>query len=91
MATINSNYNKLSAGYLFPEIGRRVRLFLSDNPGVKVMRLGIGNTTEPLTPTVIAGLKNGVERLAPDTTEGALKEMIENGITVLKELDLKKI
>ena len=64
MATINSNYEKLAAGYLFPEIGRRVRAYLDKNPGIKVMRLGIGNTTEPLTSTVIEGLKQGVERLA---------------------------
>ncbi len=64
MATINSNYDKLGAGYLFPEIGRRVRQFLADHPGVKVMKLGIGNTTEALTPTVVEGLKNGVDKLA---------------------------
>lgn len=64
MATINKNYDKLAAGYLFPEIGRRVRTFLGNNPGVKVHRLGIGNTTEPLTPTVIKGLHDAVDRLA---------------------------
>lgn len=64
MATINKNYNKLAAGYLFPEIGRRVRTFLEANPGAKVMKLGIGNTTEPLTPTVVQGLHDGVEKLA---------------------------
>ncbi|MBN1561547.1 LL-diaminopimelate aminotransferase, partial [candidate division KSB1 bacterium] len=64
MATINSNYNKLAAGYLFPEIGRRVRHFQADHPGVKVMKLGIGNTTEALTPTIVRGLLGGVERLA---------------------------
>ncbi len=64
MATINSNYSKLSAGYLFPEIARRTSAYLDANPGVKVMRLGIGNTTEPLPPSVIAGLHEAVERLA---------------------------
>ena len=64
MATINQNYSKLGAGYLFPEIGRRVRTFLSENPGLEVMKLGIGNTTEALTPTVIAGLQKGVNNLA---------------------------
>ena len=64
MATINSNYNKLGAGYLFPEIGRRVRYYIAENPAVKVMKLGIGNTTEPLTPTVVQGLKAGVDKLA---------------------------
>ena len=64
MAKINPNYSKLSAGYLFPEIGRRVRQYLAANPGVEVMRLGIGNTTEPLTPTIIEGLHEAVEKLA---------------------------
>ncbi|MBN1483025.1 LL-diaminopimelate aminotransferase [candidate division KSB1 bacterium] len=68
MATINSNYSKLGAGYLFPEIGRRVRKFLADNPGVQVMKLGIGNTTEPLTPTIIQGLHAGVDKLADVAT-----------------------
>lgn len=64
MATINSNYNKLSAGYLFPEIARRTGAYLEDHPNVNVMRLGIGNTTEPLPPSVIAGLHEAVEKLS---------------------------
>ncbi len=64
MAKINHNYRKLSAGYLFPEIGRRINLFQRDNPDKKVHRLGIGNTTEPLTPTVVEGLREGTDRLA---------------------------
>ncbi|HIJ65867.1 MAG TPA: LL-diaminopimelate aminotransferase [Candidatus Hydrogenedentes bacterium] len=63
MATINKNFDKLAAGYLFPEIGKRMRAFLAAHPGVEVMRLGIGNTTEPLTPAVIGGLHAGVEKL----------------------------
>ncbi len=68
MATINRNYLKLQAGYLFPEIGRRTRAFVDAHPGVRVMRLGIGNTTEPLTPTVVQGLRNGVDALADPAT-----------------------
>jgi len=64
VAKINHNYRKLSAGYLFPEIGRRINLFQRDNPDKKVHRLGIGNTTEPLTPTVVEGLREGTDRLA---------------------------
>ena len=64
MATINKNYDKLAAGYLFPEIGRRVKAFSQQHPGVEIMKLGIGNTTEPLTPHVVEGLKQGVEKLA---------------------------
>lgn len=71
MAKINTHYRKLKAGYLFPEIGRKIEAFQQDNPGVKVHRLGIGNTTEPLTPSIISGLREGVDRLAEvDTYTG---------------------
>jgi LL-diaminopimelate aminotransferase len=48
MATINDNYLKLKAGYLFPEISRRVNAFAEANPEAKIIRLGIGDVTEPL-------------------------------------------
>ncbi|PSB08202.1 LL-diaminopimelate aminotransferase, partial [filamentous cyanobacterium Phorm 46] len=48
MATINDNYLKLKAGYLFPEIGRRVKAFADANPQAPIIRLGIGDVTEPL-------------------------------------------
>lgn len=48
MARINDNYLKLKAGYLFPEIARRVNLFAENNPDAKIIRLGIGDVTEPL-------------------------------------------
>ncbi|MBN2103299.1 LL-diaminopimelate aminotransferase [bacterium] len=64
MARLNANYYKLAAGYLFPEITRRTKAFLETNPEIKLMKLGIGNTTEPLTATVIEGLHKGVNNLA---------------------------
>ncbi len=71
MARINANYNKLAAGYLFPEIARRTAEFTDANPGVEVMRLGIGDTTEPLTSNVVDGLHAAVDRLSdPDTYTG---------------------
>ncbi len=71
MAHINAHYNKLAAGYLFPEIARRTENFLKNHPGTRVLKLGIGNTTEPLTPAVIRGLKIGVDKLAsPETYTG---------------------
>lgn len=64
MAKVNAHYSKLQAGYLFPEIAKRTNAFSADNPDAKIMRLGIGNTTEALTPAIIAGLHKGVDRLA---------------------------
>ncbi len=68
MAKVNKNYRKLSAGYLFPEIGRRVGKFQQENPKTVIHRLGIGNTTEPLTSAVITGLHASVDRLAAKET-----------------------
>jgi len=48
MASINDNYLKLKAGYLFPEIARRVNSFAETNPEADIIRLGIGDVTEPL-------------------------------------------
>ncbi len=68
MASINGNYRRLAAGDLFPEIGRRTREFQAAHPEAKLHRLGIGNTTEPLTPAVIAGLRRGVDKLSDRST-----------------------
>jgi LL-diaminopimelate aminotransferase len=48
MVTINENYLKLKAGYLFPEIARRVSTFAEANPQADLIKLGIGDVTEPL-------------------------------------------
>ncbi|MHC4571766.1 MAG: LL-diaminopimelate aminotransferase, partial [Planctomycetota bacterium] len=48
MTTINENFLKLQAGYLFPEVGRRVREYRAKNPTAKVISLGIGDVTQPL-------------------------------------------
>lgn len=48
MARINDNYLKLKAGYLFPEIARRVNAFADANPDASIIKLGIGDVTEPL-------------------------------------------
>lgn len=64
MAKVNPHYSKLQAGYLFPEIAKRTNVFSQANPDAKVMRLGIGNTTEALSPAIVAGLHEGVDKLA---------------------------
>lgn len=64
MALINENYLKLQAGYLFPEIGRRVREYAQANPDKKIIRMGIGDVTRPLTPTIVQAFHQGVEEMA---------------------------
>jgi LL-diaminopimelate aminotransferase len=71
MAKINENYFKLQASYLFPEIGRRVREYQSNNPKADIIRMGIGDVTQPLAPSVIKAFHEGVDEMArKDTFKG---------------------
>jgi LL-diaminopimelate aminotransferase len=65
MAYLNENYLKLQAGYLFPEIARRVREFLERNPDAakRLIRCGIGDVTEPLPRAAIEAMKAAAEEL----------------------------
>lgn len=68
MARINENYLKLQAGYLFPEIGRRVSEFIAANPDKKVIKMGIGDVTRPLVPIVVKAFHEGVDEMAKAET-----------------------
>ena len=70
MAYLNDNYLKLKAGYLFPEIGRRVKAFTDANPEAakRLIRCGIGDVTEPLPPAVIAAMHAAVDEMASRAT-----------------------
>ena len=61
MATINDNYLKLKAGYLFPEIARRVNAFAEANPQAQIIKLGIGDVTEPLPEACRTAMIQAVE------------------------------
>lgn len=64
MPQVNENYLKLKAGYLFPEIGRRVSKFAAEHPDAKIIRLGIGDVTEPLPPAVTEAMHKAVDEMA---------------------------
>jgi aspartate/methionine/tyrosine aminotransferase len=70
MALLNDNYLKLKAGYLFPEIGRRVKAFCDANPDAakRLIRCGIGDVTEPLPSAVIAAMHKAVDEMAARET-----------------------
>ncbi|MDJ0774772.1 MAG: LL-diaminopimelate aminotransferase [Mastigocoleus sp. MO_167.B18] len=71
MATINDNYLKLKAGYLFPEIARRVNTFAEGNPEAQIIKLGIGDVTEPLPEACCKATIKAVEEMgARDTFKG---------------------
>ncbi|MFA6890940.1 MAG: LL-diaminopimelate aminotransferase [Sphaerochaetaceae bacterium] len=83
MATINANFLKLSGGYLFPEIARRVKVWQGIHPGDEVLRLGIGNTTEALAPEVCEAMKRKVDLLSDRSTYTGYGD--EQGDTSLRE------
>ena len=64
MARINDHYQKLTAGYLFPEIARRVQAFSQENTEADLIKLGIGDVTRPLPPAVIEAFQDGVAEMA---------------------------
>ncbi|MGA7952852.1 MAG: LL-diaminopimelate aminotransferase [Gloeobacterales cyanobacterium] len=68
MATINDNYLKLKAGYLFPEIARRVNAFAEAHPDAKIIRLGIGDVTEPLPQACRDAMIKAVEDMGDRST-----------------------
>jgi LL-diaminopimelate aminotransferase len=73
MAYLNENYLKLQAGYLFPEVARRVREFCGANPEAakKLIRCGIGDVTEPLPRAAVEAMKRAVEELGhPESFRG---------------------
>ncbi|MEA5534345.1 LL-diaminopimelate aminotransferase [Crocosphaera sp. XPORK-15E] len=85
MATINDNYLKLKAGYLFPEIARRVNAFIEANPDAKIIKLGIGDVTEPLPEACRTAMIKAVEEMGdrnsfkgygPEQGYGWLREKI---------------
>ena len=71
MAFINDNFLKLPGSYLFSEIARRVEAFKASHPGVKLIRLGIGDVTRPLPPACIEAMHKAVDEMASaDTFHG---------------------
>jgi len=83
VAHINEHYQKLEAGYLFPEIGRRVRTFEAAHPQARLIRLGIGDVTGPLAPAVVEALRAAAAEMG--RTEGFRGYGPENGYDFLIE------
>ncbi len=83
MVQVNGNYLKLKAGYLFPEIARRVRAFSDANPCAAIIRLGIGDVTEPLPQACRAAMKKAVDEMG--TRDGFRGYGPEQGYQWLRE------
>ncbi len=68
MPLVNENFLKLQAGYLFPEIARRVKTHAEAHPEARLIKLGIGDVTEPLAPALAEAMKAAVDDMT--TREG---------------------
>ena len=68
MAQINDDYLKLPGSYLFADIAHKVNAFKENHPEMELIRLGIGDVTRPLPPSVIKALHKAVDEQA--TAEG---------------------
>jgi LL-diaminopimelate aminotransferase len=63
MIRVNDSYSRLSASYLFSEVAHRVGAFQREHPDRRIIRLGIGDVTLPLTPSVLAAFHEGVDEM----------------------------
>ena len=68
MFRVNEDYLKLPGSYLFSTIGKKVAAFSAENPDKKIIRLGIGDVTQPLCPAVIKALHSAVDEMADAST-----------------------
>jgi len=68
MVRVNENYTLLQGSYLFSEVAKRVKAYQQNNPEKKIIRLGIGDVTQPLVPSVVKAFQEGVEEMAKKET-----------------------
>ena len=66
MVQVNADYLKLKAGYLFPEISRRIKDFHAKNRDIDLIRLGIGDVTEPLPLACLEAMKMAIEEMGTE-------------------------
>jgi len=83
MVQVNDSYLRLKAGYLFPEIARRVKAFTEAHPEAAVIRLGIGDVTEPLPAACREAMQRAIEAMG--TREGFHGYGPEQGYAWLRE------
>jgi len=83
MAKINPNFKNVSERYFSLETAKRARPFIDANPGLEIIKLGVGDTSEAIVPAVIAGLREGVDKLSKKETYTGYGD--EQGNTKLRQ------
>jgi len=80
---VNENYLKLKAGYLFPEIAKRVKMYSQSNKSAEIIKLGIGDVTEPLPRACIEAMGKALDDMG--TNDGFRGYGPEQGYSWLRE------
>jgi LL-diaminopimelate aminotransferase len=80
---VNENYLKLKAGYLFPEIAKRVKIYSQSNKNAEIIKLGIGDVTEPLPRACIEAMGKALDEMG--TIDGFRGYGPEQGYSWLRE------
>lgn len=76
MFQINENYQKLPGSYLFSTIGKKVNAYQEANPDKNIIRLGIGDVTQPLAPAIIEAMHGAVDEMGhAETFRGYAPEL----------------
>lgn len=89
MIRVNEDYLKLPGSYLFSNIAKKVAAFTEANPDKKIIRLGIGDVTQPLCPAVIKALHSAVDEMADkDTFRGYAPDL---GYSFLRDTIVEKV
>ncbi len=98
MYKINENYLKLPGSYLFSTIGKKVTAYTAAHPEKSIIRLGIGDVTQPLAPAIIEAMHSAVDEMgsaetfrgyAPDLGYEFLRNAIAEGDYRLRGADIK--
>ena len=89
MIKVNKDYLKLPGSYLFSDIAKKVSNFAEANPDKKIIRLGIGDVTQPLCPAVIEAMHKAVDEMASaDTFKGYAPDL---GYSFLRDTIVEKV
>ena len=89
MFKVNSDYLKLPGSYLFSNIAKKVNAFAEANPDKKIIRLGIGDVTQPLCPAVIKALHSAVDEMGnAETFKGYAPDL---GYSFLRDTIVDKV
>lgn len=89
MFKVNNDYLKLPGSYLFSNIAKKVNAFAEANPDKKIIRLGIGDVTQPLCPAVIKALHSAVDEMGnAETFKGYAPDL---GYSFLRDTIVEKV